>query len=118
MEFIRNEVNKSSYDKCILGLSGGIDSTVLAYLTCEAIGNDKLIALLMPYKTSTSDVIEDARLIAQKLRIKKIEFDISPQIEAFKVQHPYDDPRRMEVKWCVSEAPSSTIMRIYIRLLS
>jgi len=98
VEFIRNEVNESPYDKCILGLSGGIDSTVLAYLTCEAVGSEKLIALLMPYKTSTSDVIEDARLVAQKLGIKKFEFDISPQIDAFKAHHPHDDPRRLGSK--------------------
>jgi len=42
VEFIKSEVEKSPYDKGIIGLSGGIDSAVVAYLTCEALGKENL----------------------------------------------------------------------------
>ncbi len=98
VKFIRDEVGKSPYDKCIMGLSGGLDSATVAYLTCEAVGDENLLGLMMPYKTSTPDAIEDARLVADNLGIHKLELDISPQIDAFKANHPHDDPRRLGSK--------------------
>ncbi len=98
VNFIRDEVEKSPYNKCIMGLSGGLDSAVVAYLACEAVGRENLIGLLMPYKTSTRDVVEDAKLIAVELAIQSLVLDISPQIDAFKANHPHDDPRRLGSK--------------------
>lgn len=98
VNFIRDEVEKSPYDKCIMGLSGGLDSAVVAYLACEAVGKENLIVLLMPYKTSTHDVVEDAKLIAIELGIHSLELDISPQIDAFIENYPNDDPRRLGSK--------------------
>ena len=98
VKFIRNEVEKSPYDKCIMGLSGGIDSAVVAYLACEAVGNKNLIGLLLPYKTSTPDIIEDAKLVAKNLGIRTIELDITPMIDSFIKNHPHKDPRRLGSK--------------------
>ncbi|MBM3703100.1 MAG: NAD+ synthase, partial [Actinobacteria bacterium] len=98
VEFIRSEVEKSPYDKGIIGLSGGIDSAVVAYLACEALGKENLIALILPYKTSTEDVIEDAKYVASNLGIKYIEIDISPMIDSFLKRHPHGDPRRVGSK--------------------
>ncbi len=98
IKFIRTEIERSPYNKCIMGLSGGLDSTVVAYLTCEAVRKENLIGLLMPHKTSTRDVVEDAKFIAKNLGIHIEELDISPQIDAFKENHPDDDPRRLGSK--------------------
>lgn len=98
VKFIRNEVEKSPYDKCIMGLSGGIDSAVVAYLACEAVGNKNLIGLLLPYKTSTPDILEDAKLVAKNLGIRTIELDITPMIDSFIKNHPHKDPRRLGSK--------------------
>ena len=98
VEFIRSEVEKSPYDKGIIGLSGGIDSAVVAYLACEALGKENLTALIMPYKTSTKDVIEDARFVASNLGIKYTEIDISPMIDSFLKHHLHEDPRRVGSK--------------------
>ena len=98
VKFIRTEVDRSPYNKCIMGFSGGLDSAVVAYLTCEAVRKENLIGLLMPYKTSTRDVVEDAKFIAKNLGIHIVELDISPQIDAFKANHPHDDSRRLGSK--------------------
>jgi len=98
VEFIKSEVEKSPYDKGIIGLSGGIDSAVVAYLTCEALGKENLTALIMPYKTSTKDVIEDAKFVASNLGIKYIEIDISPMIDSFLKHYPHGNPRRVGSK--------------------
>ena len=50
--FIRDEVRRAGFDKAILGLSGGIDSSLVAYLAAEALGPEHVLGVRMPYKTS------------------------------------------------------------------
>jgi NAD+ synthase len=86
--FIRDELAKPGFHRVILGLSGGLDSTVVAYLSERAIGKENVIAAIMPYKTSNPENIEDAREIAGKLGIKVYMVDISPQVDLYFDQFP------------------------------
>ena len=52
-EFIRGQLRQAGFERAVLGLSGGIDSALVAYLTAEAIGADRLQCVLMPYRTSS-----------------------------------------------------------------
>ena len=52
-EFIRGQLRQAGFERAVLGLSGGIDSALVAYLVAEAIGADKLLCVLMPYRTSS-----------------------------------------------------------------
>jgi len=52
-EFIRGQLRQAGFERAVLGLSGGIDSALVAYLTAEAIGADKLLSVLMPYRASS-----------------------------------------------------------------
>ncbi len=61
---------KAGFSKAIMGLSGGLDSTVTAYLTVEALGKENVYGLMIPYKTSSKDSFIDARdKVASKLGI-------------------------------------------------
>ena len=59
-EFIRAQLDQAGFDKVLLGLSGGIDSALVAYLAAEAIGPENVLAVLMPYRTSSPESRGDA----------------------------------------------------------
>jgi len=67
---IKDYFQKSNLKKCILGLSGGIDSAVVCKLAVEALGSENVHALLMPSKFSSSHSVSDAEELAKNLRIK------------------------------------------------
>jgi NAD+ synthase len=62
-------------------LSGGVDSSVVAFLAVRALGKDNVFGLIMPEKESSPQNIEDARLLAKNLGIKVKEIDITPILE-------------------------------------
>ncbi|MBI2654286.1 NAD+ synthase [Candidatus Woesearchaeota archaeon] len=67
---IRDYFKKNDFQKAVIGLSGGIDSSVACYLVVRALGSRNVTALLMPDLGTTSrQSIEDAKLIINKLRI-------------------------------------------------
>ncbi len=84
VEFIRKGIKNSGFQRAVLGLSGGIDSTVVAYLAVEALGDPhNVYALILPYKSYQSESVKDARLIAKKLRINSQIIRIEPMIEEY-----------------------------------
>jgi len=64
--FIKEEVQSNKFNKVVLGLSGGLDSAVVAYLSAEALGKENVIGILMPYKLSSPDSLNDALLIDKR----------------------------------------------------
>ncbi|HVU10890.1 MAG TPA: NAD+ synthase [Phototrophicaceae bacterium] len=58
--FIRDEIAKTGLSRAVIGLSGGIDSALSATLAAEALGAENVMAVRMPYKTSSADSLEDA----------------------------------------------------------
>ncbi len=77
VEFIKSKVNEASSDGIAIGLSGGIDSTLVAYLACEAVGKDNVFGIVMPSSTTpTEDKIHGIE-VAQNLGIdcKEIAID-------------------------------------------
>src|SRR5947209_8337727 len=79
---IRDYAGKNGFTKAVFGLSGGIDSAVVATLACEALGAENLLAVMMPSPYSSRSSIEDSVELGQRLGIKTIERPIS---EAFQV---------------------------------
>src|SRR2546423_9425654 len=92
--FIRNEVRKVGFERVVLGLSGGVDSSLVATLAAEALGADNVLALIMPYKTSDPKSKADALQVAHQLDIHHLEIDISPQIDAYFERFPDADQKR------------------------
>jgi NAD+ synthase len=65
--FIRGQLRQAGFDRAVLGLSGGIDSALVAYLTAEAIGADRLLCVMMPYRTSSPASRADAEAVVADL---------------------------------------------------
>src|SRR4030088_2816477 len=74
--FIRNEVRKVGFERVILGLSGGVDSSLVATLAAEALGPVNVKGLLMPYRSSDPKSRSDALSLIDQLRIEHLEVDI------------------------------------------
>ena len=52
VDFIRTEITRAGFSRGILGLSGGLDSSLVAFLAAEALGKENVLGVLMPYRTS------------------------------------------------------------------
>jgi NAD+ synthase len=86
--FIKEELSKSGFKKGILGLSGGLDSSVCAFLAAKALGPKNVIVLIMPYDRSFGGEVEDAQDVARLLKIKATVIDIAPMVDAYFKRHP------------------------------
>jgi NAD+ synthase len=92
--FIRNEVHKTGLTRVVIGLSGGVDSALSAMLAAEALGQENVLGILMPYKSSNPDSQEHAALVAQKCGIETLSVEITAQIDAYFAKFPDADARR------------------------
>jgi NAD+ synthase len=92
VNFIRSNIQGAGASGAIIGLSGGIDSALTAYLTVEALGKDKVLGLMLPEKDiSTQTDIDDAVEIAQILGIDHNIIEISPVLSSFSRALPVFD---------------------------
>ena len=94
VRFIREETTKVGFSKAILGLSGGIDSAVSAYLAAKALGAENTKVVLMPYKTSDPASEADAMLVVKALNLPFLRFEITPMIDAYFQNFPDASPLR------------------------
>lgn len=83
---LRDYASKCGFRSAVLGLSGGIDSAVVACLAVEALGADKVTGVAMPSPYSSSHSVEDARSLAENLSIAYLNIPISDSFAAFKAQ--------------------------------
>lgn len=86
--FLEAEVSKVGFSRVVLGLSGGVDSAVVAALATRAFGPSRVIAAILPYRTSTPASLADARAVADTYGLEPRVLDISPQIDAYFAGHP------------------------------
>jgi NAD+ synthase len=92
--FIRNEVEKVGVHRVVLGLSGGVDSSLSAMLAAEALGAKNVLGVMMPYKASSPESRAHAELVVKKAGIESMTVDISPEIDAYFAAFPDADARR------------------------
>ena len=90
-KFIREELSKFDFSRGILGLSGGLDSTVCAFLAAKALGPDNVFCLIMPYGNTFGGDVDDAIEVARVLRLKSKVIDIAPMVDTYFKDHPTDD---------------------------
>jgi len=82
-EFIRGQLRQAGFDRLVLGLSGGIDSALVAYLAAEAIGAERLLCVLMPYASSSPASRADAEEVVRRLGCASELVDITPMVDGF-----------------------------------
>ena len=91
VSFIRDFCARSGFKKVVLGLSGGLDSTVVAYLARRALGRRNVLALILPYKSSDPQALRDARKVVRTLGIRSKVIDISSMVDAYYRRFPDKD---------------------------
>jgi NAD+ synthase len=92
--FIRDEVRKVGFERVVLGLSGGVDSSLAATLAVRALGPANVKGLLMPYRSSDPSSLRDAEAMVKQLGMAHEVVDISPEIDAYFARYPDADPGR------------------------
>jgi NAD+ synthase len=89
--FIRQELAKFNYSRGIIGLSGGLDSSVCAFLASKALGPKNILALIMPYGESFNQDVKDAQEVVRLLHIQSKNIDISPMVDAYFSKFPNEN---------------------------
>ncbi|RPI81130.1 MAG: NAD(+) synthase, partial [Chloroflexi bacterium] len=79
--FIRTEITRAGFQHAVLGLSGGVDSTLSCYLAAEALGPENVLAVRMPYRTSSSDSLEHAQMVIDTLGVQSLTVPITEMVE-------------------------------------
>jgi NAD+ synthase len=91
--FIRAQLEQTGFRRLVVGLSGGVDSAAAAYLGARAVAADDLLAVLMPYRTSSPDSVADAGLVVDALGCRSERVEITPMVDPLlELIGPGDDP--------------------------
>ena len=86
--FVRDTVEGAGAERCVLGLSGGIDSTTVAHLTVDELGADALHGLVMPGSVSSEENMSDAERVAEDLGIEYDVIEIDPFVDLLAEMYP------------------------------
>ena len=82
VEFLRDEIQRRrGFEKVVVGLSGGVDSSLVAFLAAEALGATNVLGVRMPYRTSSMDSLAHAQLVIEALGIESATVDISGAVD-------------------------------------
>src|SRR5690606_277116 len=92
--FIADQIAKAGMKRAVIGLSGGLDSAVSAYLTAEALGPENLLAIRMPYKTSSPDSLNDADAVIKALGLPSMTIPITEMADPLFARFPDMSERR------------------------
>ena len=88
VNFLREEICKVGYQRAVVGLSGGIDSAVSLALAAEALGPRNVLAVIMPYRTSSAASEGDARAVAAQFGVAIRKIEISAMVEPLLAVNP------------------------------
>ena len=92
--FIRDEMQRRGFKRAVVGLSGGVDSAVTTYLAARALGPANVVAVRMPYRTSSSASLEHAQFVIDALGVEARTLDISAAVDGYLTHEPDADPAR------------------------
>ncbi|MFC1514141.1 NAD+ synthase [candidate division KSB1 bacterium] len=92
--FISDCIEKTKSEKAVLGLSGGLDSSLVACLAAKALGPERVLGLIMPYKSSSESSKTDAELVVGTYGISSEVVDITPMVDSYFEKHESADPNR------------------------
>ncbi|HUQ80946.1 MAG TPA: NAD+ synthase, partial [Gemmatimonadaceae bacterium] len=94
VSFIRDEMRRRNFQRAVVGLSGGVDSAVTTYLAARALGPSNVVAVRLPYRTSSPTSLEHAQLVIDALGVESRTVDISAGVDGYLENEPDADPAR------------------------
>src|SRR5207245_10979218 len=101
VSFLKDEVvRRRGFTKGIVGVSGGVDSSLTAFLAVEALGKENVVGVRMPYRTSSPESLAHAQLVIDTLGTQSLTIDITPAVDGYLQQvrdGGGDPPRRGNV---------------------
>lgn len=86
--FLRDAVTKAGFKRAVIGLSGGLDSALAAFLIAEALGPENVLALRMPYRASSQASLDDAQAVIDALGVRSDTVDITPMVDPLLARFP------------------------------
>jgi NAD+ synthase len=92
--FIADGVRKVGFERVVVGLSGGVDSSLVTTLAVSALGADNVVAIFMPYRTSDPQSALDASAVCEGLGIAARTIDITAQVDDYFEGFPDADRTR------------------------
>ena len=92
--FLADEMQRRGLSHAVVGLSGGVDSAVTAFLAARALGPANVLAVRMPYRTSSPDSLAHAQLVIDALGIPSRTIDITAAVDGYLASEPDADPGR------------------------
>jgi NAD+ synthase len=96
--FIRSQMEQAGFGRLVIGLSGGVDSAAVAFLAGRAIGPENLLAVRMPYRTSSRASETDALRVVEALGCRTERVDITPMVEPMLALITGDDEAALNVR--------------------
>jgi NAD+ synthase len=79
--FIKTEISRAGFARAVVALSGGLDSALSCYLTAEAMGPENVLAVRMPYRTSSQDSLDHAQMVIDALSVGSCTIPITEMVE-------------------------------------
>ena len=94
VNFIRDELGRRGFRKAVVGVSGGVDSAVTAFLAARALGPGNVVGVRLPYRTSSAESLEHAQLVIDALGIEGRTIEISGAVDGYFAHEPDADAAR------------------------
>lgn len=94
IEFIRGEMARRGFKQAVVGVSGGVDSAVTAYLAARALGPENVLGVRMPYRTSSKESLDHGQIVIDGAGIHSRTIDISPAVDGYLANEPDAEPGR------------------------
>ena len=94
VHFIRDEMERRLFTRAVVGVSGGVDSAVTAYLAARALGPKNVIGVRMPYRSSSRESLDHAQLVIDALGIESRTIDITAAVDGYLCHEPDADSGR------------------------
>jgi NAD+ synthase len=79
--FLRSEITRAGFTRAVVNLSGGLDSAVACALAAEALGAENVLALRLPYRTSSPDSLEHAQLVIDQFGVQSLTIPITEMVD-------------------------------------
>jgi NAD+ synthetase len=94
VRFLRDEMGRRGFTTAVVGVSGGVDSAVTAYLAARALGPANVVGVRMPYRTSSRESLDHGQLVIDALGIESRTLDISAAVDGYLANEPDADAAR------------------------